>query len=516
MKLVLSREQCKAFDERAMSEANVPGLLLMENAGRGAAELLLAHFEGQKHMILVVAGPGNNGGDGFVVARRLHVTGNKVKVALLVEPSQLTSDARAMWDAYCGIGGNFLVVHSTADFPRFDEALAAADVVVDAIFGTGLTRNVTGLHAQVIERINAAPIMRLALDIPSGLECNRGTVLGAAVRADVTVTFGHAKAGHFTTTGVEYTGQLEVADIGVPAQEREPGLHLAERHERADVSPLFMARSPAAHKGRAGRVGVLAGHPGTTGAALLCASGALRMGAGLVTHLGLADTINAIESRVLEAMTRKLDPHRLTSSLVEAIHGMDALVVGPGMGLGAAQTELVEHIVENSELPVVLDADALTLISGNLRRFRLAKGPRVLLPHLGEMARLLQISTSDVEKDPYSALALLTDLTHAIVVLKGAYSLIGAPGRKVAIVGSPCPSMATGGTGDVLAGITGALLVDHQPFDATLIAVHLHSRAGKLWAENTGSDRGMLASDLVEQLPKAIAELSTPRVVLTD
>ncbi|MGC4064203.1 MAG: NAD(P)H-hydrate dehydratase [Polyangiaceae bacterium] len=508
MKLVLSREQSQAFDQRAMNEHRVPGVLLMENAGRGAAELLLSLIESTSVRIIVVAGPGNNGGDGFVVARRLLVAGHSVAVYLLCDPSRLTGDAQVMYQAFIGVSGTVTPLTESEQVQDFEADLKSARVVVDAIFGTGLVRNVSGHVAQIVERINAADVFRYSLDLPSGLETDRGVVLGVAVRADVTVTFGHEKTGAFTTAGVEHVGELKVVDIGVPPLAREANGHTLEHLELEDLAPRFKRRSRASHKGRSGRIGLLAGHPGTTGAALLAARGALRMGAGLLTHLGLPESIAAIESRVLEAMTKRLEPNRLTASLIDAIHAMDALLIGPGLGLGVAQTELVDFVVEHTELPVVLDADALTLISGNLRRFRLAKGPRVLLPHRGEVARLLQISVADVDKDPLSALTLLTDLTHAVVVMKGAYTFVSAKGRKVAVVGEPCPAMATGGSGDVLAGAACALLVDHEPFDAALLAVHLHSRAGRFWSELHSADRGLLASELADLLPRAVAELA--------
>jgi NAD(P)H-hydrate epimerase len=480
----------------------------MENAGRGAAEQLLSLIERPSTRVIVVAGPGNNGGDGFVVARRLLFAGHCVEVYLLCEPNRLTGDAQVMYHAFLGVSGTVHPLTEAEQVPAFSEALKAARVVVDAIFGTGLVRNVSGLIAQIVERINAADVFRFSLDLPSGLETDRGVVLGVAVRADVTVTFGHEKIGALTTAGVEHVGELRVVDIGVPPLAREANAHTLEHLEHTDLAPRFKRRSRASHKGRSGRIGLLAGHPGTTGAALLAARGALRMGAGLLTHLGLPETIAAIESRVLEAMTKRLEPNRLTASFIDAIHAMDSLLIGPGLGLGVAQTELVDFVVEHTELPVVLDADALTLLSGNLRRFRLAKGPRLLLPHRGEVARLLQISVADVDKDPLSALTLLTDLTHAVVVMKGAYTFVSAKGRKVAVVGEPCPAMATGGTGDVLAGVASALLVDHEPFDAAVLAVHLHSRAGRLWSEAQGADRGLLASELADLLPRAVAELA--------
>lgn len=510
MKLVLSREQCQSFDQRAMTEGGVPGVILMENAGRGAADVLLAHLGDIPHRVVVVCGPGSNGGDGFVVARRLRVKGHDVEVVLLTEPGRLTGDAKVMWDAYLGIGGRYRTLLVGTEFPVFEQLLCETKVIVDAIFGTGLTRTLSGVYAQVVERINAANALRFSLDLPSGLDADSGMVHGTAVRADVTVTFGHEKPGLLMTSGVEHAGQVELVDIGVPAQLHRLGQHWVDHYEASDLEPLWSARSAASHKGRSGRVGILAGHAGTTGAALLAARGALRMGAGLVTHLGTPDCIAAIESRVLEAMTRRLEPARLTASLSDAIHGMDALVMGPGLGLGPAQTELVHFVVEQAELPVVVDADALTLMSGNLKRFRLAKGPRILLPHHGELARLLECSLTDVEHDPIGALLQLTDLTHALVVMKGAFTFACAPGRKPIVLGEPCPAMATGGTGDVLAGGIGALLVDHKPLSAALLGVHLHSRAGVLWSEASNVDRGLLASELADGLPRAIAELSRP------
>jgi NAD(P)H-hydrate epimerase len=450
------------------------------------------------------------------MARRLKVLGHDVRVVLLYEPLRLTGDAKLMWDAYLGVGGEYQLLASDADLPAFEQLLTTCHVVVDALFGTGLTRPVSGLFARAIERVNNSNAMRFALDVPSGLDSNRGIVLGIAVRADVTATFGHEKVGLFNSAGVEYSGQVEIVDIGVPTQARELMEHVVEHYDATDLSALFLARSPAAHKGTAGRVGILAGHPGTTGAALLCARGALRMGAGLVTHLGLPESIAAIESRVLEAMTRRLDPLHVTASITEAIHGMDALVVGPGFGLGPAQTEIVGYVVEHATCPVVLDADALTLVTGKLSRFRLAKGPRLLLPHRGEMARLLGSTVSDVDNDPLSALDQLTELSAATVVMKGAYSFVGVPGKKPAMLGSPCPAMATGGTGDVLAGVVGALLVDYAPKVAAMLAVYAHSRAGALWSEATGADRGMLASELAEYLPKVVAELSRSKPALSD
>jgi ADP-dependent NAD(P)H-hydrate dehydratase / NAD(P)H-hydrate epimerase len=515
MRLVLSREQARDFDRHAAQVACIPSLLLMENAGRSAVELLLRELKETPQSVVVVAGPGNNGGDGFVLARRLRVIGHAAEIWLVGEPGRLTGDAAIMWGAYRGLYGEPRVISSESMLPQLEQRLSSADVVVDALFGTGLTRPIVGLFARVIEAIARSQAFVCSLDIPSGLDANRGRILGTAVKADLTVTFGHAKLGHFSSEGADCCGRLVAVDIGVPSELALRSGHNAERIERDDLCRRLLPRPSSSHKGRAGRVAILAGHAGTIGAALLSARGAQRMGAGSVTHIGLPSAMASIESRVLEAMTKSLDPGSLGQSLTDALHGMDSVVLGPGLGLGAQERQIVAIVSEHMIAPVIVDADALTLLADDPALLKRAKGPRILLPHRGELGRLLHLTTADVEEDPFAALESCVRLTNAIVVLKGAYTLVGAPNQKTAVVGAPCAALGTAGSGDVLSGVVAALAVDHEPLAAALLGVHLHGRSGTKWAESHGSDRGLIASEIADNLPAAIAELASSSAGVT-
>lgn len=517
MRGVLSREQAREYDLFATARAEVPSLLLMENAGRGAADQLLVLRNGSVGSVVVLAGPGNNGGDGFVLARRLLIQGHAVEVWLIGDEVRLTGDAKIMWNAYLGVGGAHCVMSEEAALPRLRAVIASADVIVDALFGTGLTRPIDGLYARVIELTYASSAFVYALDLPSGLDANQGRALGTAVRAHATVTFGAEKLGHFTTDGVDFGGRVHVVDIGVPRDLYLQSGHSAECLDARDLVSRLVRRRATSHKGRAGRIAVLAGHAGTIGAALLCARGALRAGAGLVTHVGFPKTIASLELRVQEAMTKCLEPNSLEDSLVQSLAGMDAVVIGPGFGLGLEERRSMAFVLEQVELPVVVDADALTKVAEEPSLLRRAKGPRILLPHRGELGRLLHLSAAEVDQDAYVALRRAVELTHSIVVLKGAYTFVGAPNQeKISIVGSPCAALGTAGSGDVLAGITAAFTVEHDPYSAALLSVYLHGRSGMLWAESYGVDRGLIASDIADNLPNALAELARAASPLTD
>jgi NAD(P)H-hydrate epimerase len=480
----------------------------MENAGRGATERLLALRVNQPGLVVIVVGPGNNGGDGLVLARRLQVLGFAAEVWSIGDPARLSGDARVMWDAYVGLGGFCGVVTDESGLTALERRLAAAGTIVDALFGTGLTRAVEGLQAAVIDRINRASAFVLALDVPSGLDANRGRILGCAVTADATVTFGAPKLGHFTSEGANVSGRLEVVDIGVPASRCAETGYSATFLGELELAPRWRPRAAASHKGSAGRVAIIGGHPGTIGAALLAAQGALRTGAGLVTHVGVPETIAAIETRVLETMTLRLDPAALETSLAAALEKMNAIVLGPGLGLGESQRRIVQYVVERAPTPVVVDADALTLLSESPDLCRSAAGPRILLPHRGELARLLGCSISVVEDDPFAAIERVVASTNAVVVLKGAYTFVGAPNQKTAIVAGPCPALGTAGSGDVLSGVVAALAVQHAAGEAAAIGVHLHHRAGAIWTDARQVDRGLIASDIADGLPVAVAELA--------
>lgn len=510
---VLSREKMQAFDRQASEQALVPSLLLMENAGRGACDVIVELLRAGRAggvagaPVLIVCGGGNNGGDGLVVARRLLTLGAAPRVLLCAERARLGGDARTNADAWVALGGTLTEVSDDAGLAALAAELGRAALVVDALLGTGLDREVVGLQRQVIEQLNGAAAPIVALDLPSGLDANTGAVLGVAVRATATVTFAVPKPGLFGTVAAEHVGVLHVADIGVPVARAERLGVSAEVLEVADVRRLVVPRAPGLHKGTAGRVLVLAGSAGKTGAALLVAQGAFRAGAGLVTLANYPDAIAQLESRVLEAMTAPIDRGAPERELAVLLARADAIVIGPGLGLDAAARRLVDYVVLRHDGPVVVDADALTLFEGSAEELMAAAGPRLLTPHAAELGRLLGVTAADVEADRLAAVARCCELSGAVVLLKGRHTLIGAPDVPPVIHQTDCPALATGGAGDVLAGVCGAWACHLTLREAAQVAAFLHGRAAERWSRETGADRGLLAHEVADRIPVELAQL---------
>jgi NAD(P)H-hydrate epimerase len=507
MNRVLSREQIRALDRYAIESCRVPGLLLMENAGRGAAELIWERIPAPCARVLVVCGVGNNGGDGLVVARHLEAFGAQVDVWLVGDPAKLQGDARSNHDSWVGLGGSVRLAHAPEQLQALLAALGAAEVVVDALFGTGLDRELKDPYAQVVRALNASGALCFALDLPSGLDANTGAVLGVAVKAHHTITFGALKLGLLTPSGAEHCGQVHVARLGIPDSLIDHTGHDAELITTAQVASLLRRRSPAAHKHASGNVLAVAGAPGKLGAALLVAHGALRTGAGLATIASWPAAVDALQTRVLELMTARLDPGAIESSLDEALQGRTAVAAGPGFGTDALAARAIEHLVRSTTSTLVLDADAITLFAGRPEMLASAPGRLVLTPHPGEMGRLLGVSSREVEDDRFGAVREAVRRTGAVVVLKGAHSLVGVPGRPIAINTAGAPTLATAGSGDVLCGVIAALACAMPAEDAAVAGVHIHASAGEKWATDTGSDRGMLAGELAEGIPAVLASL---------
>jgi ADP-dependent NAD(P)H-hydrate dehydratase / NAD(P)H-hydrate epimerase len=512
---VLSSTQARAFDAFVAEQCSVPSLLLMENAGRSAAWFIhqrLSPAQGQRRAgpprrVVCVCGSGNNGGDGFVVARHLLGLGYPVRVVTCSERAALAPDARVNFEAWRGLGGEVRELPE-GDTPALEGAWAPGDVLVDAVFGTGLSRPLAGRYRVLVEAINAAGLDVISLDIPTGLNADTGAVMGAAVVADLTITFGHPKAGLLTSGALDYTGELCVADLGVP-QRLGPALTpRAQWVEQADAESWVEARPRSTHKGHSGRVLVIGGSTGKTGAALLSASAALRAGAGLVTICAFADAIQSLDSRVIEVMTRAIDPERIEASLDAALENVDAVVLGPGLGQGEAARRVVDHVVLGRNVPTVLDADAITHFAQRTHELADSPGPCLLTPHPGELGRLLGLSASDVEADRFSALDRGIERTRKTLLLKGPYTLIGEPGVSPRVVSEGHPALAIGGSGDVLAGITGASIAALGPLRAGALGAFVHGRAARLWVEaHGGADRGLFARELADFVPRAFAAL---------
>ncbi|ACG73592.1 carbohydrate kinase, YjeF related protein [Anaeromyxobacter sp. K] len=506
MRLVGAAEM-RAIDRAAIDGLGIPSLELMERAGRAAADAARG-LAGPGGRFAVVCGGGNNGGDGWVVARLLVGAGRAVRVVSLVDAARLTQDARAERARAEAAG----VVAEAADAPL--EA-GPGDVVVDAIFGTGLSRAPEGAFAAAISRIEAARragARVLAVDVPSGLSADTGQPLGeACVRADRTVTFAFQKRGLVLHPGPAHAGEVTVADIGIPpeaaAQVPAEAELLVEDEARALVPP----RDPEAHKGDAGRVLVIAGSPGKTGAAHLALTGALRGGAGLVTLAARAEVLPMALAGRPEAMSAALpgagplDASDL-GPLLEAAAAADALVIGPGIPRGDGTGALLLELLSRAGLPAVLDADALNAVAGQAERLAGAGVPLLLTPHPGEMARLCGLSTAEVQRDRIGLAARQASAWAATVVLKGARTVVADPSGPPAVIPTGNPGMATGGTGDVLAGLCGALLAAGlAPGAAGRAGAWVHGRAGDLAARRLG-ERGLLASDLGAAIGEVWAE----------
>ncbi|HEX6271908.1 MAG TPA: NAD(P)H-hydrate dehydratase [Polyangiaceae bacterium] len=509
---VLSRLEMRELDRTTIEGGHVPSLLLMESAGRGAAELVKREFAGKKRVV-IVCGAGNNGGDGFVVARLLAGSGFDVCVALVAEPARLRGDALENHREYVASGGA-MTLFLADSLDRLDGVLRDAEVVVDAVFGTGLDREIGGFERAVIERINAAAAPCVALDLPSGLDADTGVPRGAAVRAEHTVTFAYAKRGLFTPLGRAHAGRVEVVDIGIPTELVEGVGYGAALVEASDAALAVVPRTALSHKGSSGRVLVVAGSPGKIGAALLCAHGALRAGAGLVTIAASASAASALEQRVLEAMTERYDADALESSLGALLERADVVAIGPGLGVDAVTSRVIERVVLGWPGTAVVDADAITHFKGRAAELSRAKGRLVLTPHPGEMARLLGISTAEVEADRFGTIATAVERTGATVLLKGSATLVGAPGQKIAVNPTGHPVLAAGGSGDVLTGVIAALATGADPFRAAVTGAFAHGAAATIAATARGVDRGVLAHEIGDEVPKALAALSAePRRV---
>lgn len=510
MKPVLSCAEMREFDRRASDEGATPSLLLMENAGRGAAELLRSRYPAAR-TFLVVTGAGNNGGDGFVVARRLLTLGLDVKVLAAVSPARLGGDAATNQRAFAGVGG--AVLEGDAALAEL-RAATRADVVVDALFGTGLTRPITGEPLAFVEAMNACTARRIALDLPSGISGDTGTVLGAAVRAELTITFGHRKRGSCTPSGAAHGGELAVVDIGVPAALAECAPYGAALLEASDVAEHVARRDPLSHKGRSGRVLVLAGSPGKIGAALLVARGALRAGAGLVTVAALPEAAARLELRVTEAMTARIDADAPEAALDPLLAATDVVAIGPGIGLDEHARRVVDHVLLRSDRTIVADADALTHLAGRVEQLRAAPGRIVLTPHAGELGRLLGTSAAEVEADRFAAVTALAERSGKVALLKGAFTLIAEVGERIIVNASGNSLLATGGSGDVLTGVIAALSVHSGPYLGARCGAFVHGLAAERLAQERGVDRGVLAREIADAVSPALAALSADRAAL--
>ncbi len=513
--LVLTAGEMAELDARTIREVGIPGIVLMENAAQGAAAFFLRVVPDLlERRITVLAGSGNNAGDGFAMARIFHSKGAHVNVVCLRSPRKLGGDALTNFSIVEKIGIPVTVWDEGKDFDTQWEPVSSSGAVVDAILGTGLKSEVKGIYREVIERLNGLQVPVLAVDIPSGLDASTGLPLGAAVKATATATFGFLKIGCVSERGTELTGRIKVIDIGIP-----PGLVESSGFSRwllcrELLSPWIKPRNPATHKGQAGHVCVLAGSLGKTGAATLVCQGAGRAGAGLVT-LFVPESLNAVlEVKLTETMTLPIaeTPQKAPSSaaldpILDFLRGKQALAMGPGISTNGDTAALVKKLLLNAPCPIVLDADAITAVSDDPDILRKAPVPLVLTPHPGEMARICHCTVPDVQQNRLESASKFSKEYGVVLVLKGHRTVVAAPDGKLAINSTGNPAMAGGGMGDTLTGIIASLLAQgFDPFRAACIGVYAHGAACDRLFSGISS-RGLLATDMLEEIPAVLGLL---------
>ncbi len=508
----VTADEMREMDRRTVAEFGLPSLLLMENAGAETAREMLSAFPRlRRSSVVILCGRGNNGGDGFVVARRLLAQGAAVRTLLLGRREEVRGDARINLEILEKLGAAPTEIPAADGLSAVREHLAAADVVVDALLGTGAQGPARGFLAEAIAAINAAGRPVVSVDIPSGLGADDPDPPGPAVRATLTVTFALPKRSLLLFPGAAYAGTLKIADIGIPRRlAADPALPVGLL-EAADVAPAFPRRDPASHKGTFGHVLVIAGSVGKTGAAALAGLGAQRVGAGLVT-LAVPQSLNAIlEVKLTEVMTVPIPETdaqtmslRAFEPLLRLAEAKTAIAIGPGLGTHPETQELVRKLLVGLRLPLVVDADGLNALAGRADILAQASGPVVLTPHPGEFSRLLGLDRDVLLRRRLSLVRETAQRLHLTVVLKTARTLVAGPEGDTAIVPTGNPGMATGGTGDVLTGLMAGLLAQGvAPVQAARAAAYLHGLAGDLAAERLGAE-SMLAGDLLESVPEAI------------
>jgi len=481
-----SAEQVRELDRTAIEDQGIPGAVLMERAGRAAYRLLRQRWPDAR-VISIVCGIGNNGGDGYVVARHARTDGLEVRVLQLGDPRRLRGDALTMATRFREAGG------SVAPFQGLPES---TQLIVDAILGTGLEREVAGEWAQAIAAINRHPAPVLAIDIPSGLHSDLGKILGSAVRAEATISFIGLKQGLFTGTGPDCCGEVRFDALQVPAAVYARHILSARRLDRTQLGRLLARRPRSANKGSFGHVLVVGGARGYSGAARLAGEGALRTGAGLVTiatHPDHAPYLNLDRPELMclgVEVPTQLDPLFARATVI---------AVGPGLGTDSWGKGLLARVLETGH-PLVVDADALNLLAAA----PVSRDNWVLTPHPGEATRLLETEAGVIQADRFVSIRRLRDRYGGVVVLKGAGTLVLGPSNKLpGVCTDGNPGMATAGTGDVLTGMIAALIAQGLDLeDAAEASVCLHAAAGD--AAATGGERGLLASDLLAQIRSLI------------
>jgi hydroxyethylthiazole kinase-like uncharacterized protein yjeF len=534
---VVTPSQMRKIDQRAIEEFKIPGIVLMENAALRTVEIIERYFPLKKRgiktqaeikpveTVLILAGTGNNGGDGLAVARHLYLAGCNVRVLLLSEGGRRPrGDAEINLNALNALCEKqsypntlfIFQVEEERDLIQAFQLIREADLIVDALFGTGLDRPVSNLCQSIINQINReADENVVSVDIPSGIHGETGIIMGAAIKAAHTVSYGYLKPGHLLYPGRMHSGRVHVVPISLPddsPQAAEANMFTLTDREAAS---MLKPRDPAGHKGSFGKAAIIAGSTGMTGAAHLASLAAQRCGAGLVT-LGIPASLNPImEEKLTEVMTLPLKDNNMGHLIPESLEDVlslledkDVLAFGPGCGKNAGVFDILRNILGRIDIPIVIDADGLNHISRDMNLVKSCSAPVILTPHPGEMSRMTGLETEHISRYPVQAACEAASQWGCIVVLKGAASVVAEPKGRVYINTSGNSGMAKGGSGDVLTGIIAALAAQgYCAFEAAVLGCYIHGRAGDKAARRLG-ETGMLPSDIIDALPGVFKDLA--------
>lgn len=521
--LLLKSEDMRAWDRRTIESSHASGIELMQRAGHGVVTVIERRYGSLLGLrALVLCGTGSNGGDGFVAGVRLRERGAMVRVVVMGDVERIQGDALAAFEAMRQAGIVWGAASTEAELAAITREADAWDFGLDALLGTGAHGAPTGAIAvgvQALRELDELGTRVIAVDLPTGVDADTGEVARRAVRADLTVTFGAPKRGHALYPGRAFAGALEVIDIGLLPLPADDPLGQVRFGTTADAVALLPQRDPRAHKGSVGRVLVIGGSAGLTGAITLAARATSRTGAGYVRAAVPASLHDIIATKLTEQMplgcaesaTRSLSPAAF-DAIAAHLAGVNAAAVGPGMSRDEGAQELARRIVAEVALPLVIDADALVALAGAPKLLAQAPAPRVFTPHLGEMSRLTGIDTATLEATRIDATREWAQRWNVVLVLKGAPTVIAAPDGRTLINPTGNPGMATAGMGDVLTGAIVALLAQGlAPFEAAVLAVHVHGAAADLVAARQGM-LGLTAGDVCEALPLALQALERARV----
>lgn len=512
MKIALAAEM-KKIDKRAIEEYGVPEILLMENAGREVAsafEEYLGDVSGKR--ICVLAGSGNNGGDAFVAARHLMNRGAQISVFLVGSPAHLTKSAALNRDIIIKMGVAVHVLETERDWDKLQVTLRFVDGVVDGILGTGFQGSLREPVSRVVRMVNSHGKPVVAVDIPTGVEADTGNTAPEAIRADITVTFGLPKFGHMICPGETATGKLLVDDIGIPkALLDDEAIHQTYLDE-ATVAPILLPRPLDAHKGSCGRILVIAGSRGMTGAAALASRAALRSGAGIAVLALPASLQEMMAGKLTEVMTKPLpetsDGAIDIAALGDALalsEAFDAVLIGPGLGRAQETQKFVQDFCAAVKKPLIMDADAIHAFHGKTEAFKSFAFVPILTPHLGEMAHLLGLTVDELRSSLLDMAREAAHEYHAVFVVKSECTMVIYPDGQVFLTSKGNAGMATAGAGDVLAGAIAGLMKQTAAGLAPLAGVYIHGLAGDLAAKEKGY--GLIATDILENLPHALRTL---------